>query len=96
MKKLIAIVFAIMATVAACSPKGPDQPHPPTDTDRCGAACKRLVELGCKEGGDVPTPKGNVSCTDFCIETQKNGHGLDPTCVETATSCPDFRKRCDQ
>lgn len=65
-------------------PDDTSHPHPPTDTDKCTAACARMTELKCPEAD--PLPDG-TTCVDFCVQTQTSGHGLNPTCIAEIKDC---------
>lgn len=88
MKKLSLLLstLAIFLLTASSCPPTPT-PHPPEDTDKCPAACERLRELGCPEGEPL---EDGTTCEDFCIQTQDEGHALNPTCVMEIDSCEEI------
>lgn len=59
----------------------------PGDTDKCPAACAHLRDLGCEEGQPL---EDGTTCEKFCVETQKNGQPLNPTCVLSITACTEI------
>ena len=63
----------------------------PDDTADCGKACAHLKKLGCAEG--MPLIDG-TSCEEFCIQTQKAGHALAPSCVMTIETCEELEPKC--
>ena len=83
---LLIIVAAFVIGCSGCKPV--PTPDPETDIDRCDDACAHLQELGCEEGNPISMPDGSeTSCTQFCIDTAKAGHWLNPRCLETVESC---------
>jgi hypothetical protein len=91
MRTLVALALSALALLS-CKDVVPD-PKEPTDTDMCATACANLNRLGCEEGATLPD---GTTCEAFCINTQKSGHALDPTCMSTITSCKDIEKTCNQ
>lgn len=93
MKRLLMVfVFAFFAPVLMGSKCGVSpQPTPiePKDTAYCPAACDKLRVLGCEEGNDLPD---GTTCEKFCVDTQKSGHALRPSCVMDMQSCADLSK----
>lgn len=97
MKRFLIIVLAIfMVGLLAAGHCGHCQPGPtpiePDGTEDCPAACARLQQLGCPEGD--PLPDG-TTCAEFCQETQRKGHALDPTCVKTIQTCEELETKCN-
>ena len=88
MKFVFYLIFTVL--LISCSVRLPPIPQEPTDTADCGAACLKLKELGCEEGNDL---ENGVSCEAFCIDTQINGHGLNPSCIKSITDCSEL-ERC--
>lgn len=86
LKMLAVVVLAAMMLGASC--RGPVTPPPiavePNDTENCPAACENLRKLGCPEGEPL---ENGTTCEKFCEDTQKAGHGLNPTCVMAMTEC---------
>lgn len=90
MKKLILVALAL----TGCGPWiYPPMPVEPDDTDKCPAACERLRALGCEEG--EPLSDG-TTCEKFCLDTQKAGHSLNPSCVMTISTCDEVETKCAQ
>ena len=94
MKTLVVVITLVLA---AC---GSTSKHviAPNDGNMCAPACVRLRSLGCSEGEQLPPdaehPLG-ASCEEFCVDTLKNGHGLDPTCiVQKVHACADLNTVC--
>lgn len=91
--------FFLLSLTLSCASCGPKNYHPPTDTDNCAPACTRLQEMGCEEGNDLIGLNGEVtSCTKWCEDTQKEGHGLNPTFIldpEKFQTCEDIDKTGD-
>jgi hypothetical protein len=85
----LASVFMILAACKTLLPI----PIEPEDTNMCPAACQRLQQLGCPEG--EPLPDGS-SCESFCVETQKSGHALDPSCIRGIETCAELATKCGQ
>jgi hypothetical protein len=79
------MLLALM--VAGCPCRNTPVPPvviPPNDTDDCAAACVRLRSLHCEEGN--PLADG-TTCETFCVNTQRNGHVLRPSCVRNISAC---------
>lgn len=76
-------LWALLVMASCCAPPAPN-PRIPTDTPNCGAACDHLRQLGCPEGQAL---EDGTTCTQFCEESQQNGHALNPTCVMSITAC---------
>ncbi len=95
MKRILmtaAVVFAFaILTGGHCKP-GPI-PVEPEDTNKCAAACQRLQELRCPEGEILAD---GTTCVQFCEQTQRNGHALNPTCVMTIESCAEVNTKCNK
>ena len=83
---LIAGTLWSLAFVAcsSCSGFHPPVPIEPGDTSDCAAACANLEKLGCDEGKPL---EDGTTCTKFCKDTQKSGHGLKPSCVVNLKAC---------
>lgn len=81
---LFSLFLLILFSGSTCQQRFPPMPIEPLDTDQCPAACEHLRELGCPEGDDLPD---GTTCEDFCVESQKNGFPLNPTCVKGISSC---------
>lgn len=97
MKKVLCFAFFLSFVGANCGSNTPDpKPPNPTDADSCGAACKKMQELGCSEGDDVPGPNNTVvTCEVFCRKTVNENHvSLNPSCVAGITSCKQIETTC--
>ena len=81
------IVFCLLCGCGSWRP--PPVAVEPSDTDKCEGACSHLAKLKCPEA--EPLADG-TSCTQFCVETQKSGHALNPTCVLHINKCPEIEK----
>lgn len=88
------IAFGLFLCQLGCP--APQQPLPQpaviTDTEHCGPACTHLMELGCPEGFPISVATGDggtrqASCVEYCKNTQDQGIWLNPSCVETITTC---------
>lgn len=66
------------------------KPQEPDDTHDCSAACQRLQELGCPEGDTLD----GVTCVEFCVETQQQGHALNPSCLKNINTCEEVETVC--
>jgi hypothetical protein len=88
MKRLVAMLL-----VASCCATPTAQPpvSAPTDTPNCGAACDHLRQLGCPEGQAL---EDGTTCTQFCEDSQTNGHALRPSCVQTIKTCAELNSKC--
>ena len=96
------IVLSFLPFLTACISCGNSGPanRPEPDPSNCAAACKTLKDKKCPEGDDIFVPDQDagetsdagtkVSCTQFCEETQKNGHALNAQCVVGIKSCGDL------
>ncbi len=85
--------FGLVLVLAAC-PKPVPKPTPiqPTDTGSCAAACQKLRDLKCEEGKPL---EDGTTCEKFCVDTQKAGHALKPSCVlEKVKRCEDLQSQC--
>lgn len=89
---VVALVFAFAALTGGHCKPGPT-PIEPEDTDKCAAACQRLQELKCPEA--EPLADG-TTCVQFCEQTQRNGHALNPTCIATVKSCAEVNTKCNR
>jgi len=92
MRLVTSIVFAFLLPVVMGSKCGVNpQPTPvePKDTAYCPAACDKLRVLGCEEGNNLPD---GTTCETFCLDTQKSGHALRPSCVMDIQTCADIVK----
>ena len=93
MKKLfIFIVVVLIMLIISCQTVR-SVPIEPPDTSSCPAACDRMKFLHCSEGEDIP---GGPSCVQFCVETQKAGHALNPQCLKTINTCEEIYTKCGQ
>ncbi len=88
---LVVLVMAPILMGGHCQVKPPPIVIEPDDTADCGAACDHLRALGCPEG--MPLMDG-TSCVDFCIQTQKDGFALAPSCVVTIKTCDELESKC--
>lgn len=99
LRKLIALVafcavFIVQIGCSGCSgSKITPVPNPAviTDTNMCEPACKHLRELHCPQG--EPLSDG-TSCETVCVNTQKHGVWLNPTCVITLKTCEQLEPVC--
>jgi len=82
-----AVVLVFCLGGVTCQPVHPPIPIEPNDTENCAAACTHLTALGCPEGEPL---EDGTSCTKFCVDTQKSGHPLNPTCVMKMTACSEL------
>jgi len=88
---LALLVMSPLLLGSHCQVKPPPIVIEPDDTDQCGAACDHLRALGCPEG--MPLMDG-TTCEEFCIQTQKDGFALAPSCVVTIEKCEELEKKC--
>ena len=91
MRRVIVLILALFFIGANCEKK--PVVIVPDDTDQCPAACENLRSLGCEAG---QTLEDGTTCEQFCEETQKRGHALDPTCLATIKSCGEIASKCFQ
>lgn len=70
-----AYVFVMTFGCANCG-NGDPVVHMPKDTDRCEAACKHLVDLGCPEGQPLDTPIGPGYTCDQGLPTDLPDGGM--------------------
>jgi len=84
MKHLLLGILCLGFVACTCVTGPKPTPVEPTDTDKCAAACARLVELGCEEGQPL---EDGTTCAKFCVDTQESGHALNPTCVVGLQAC---------
>lgn len=87
MKTLLTVSTLFLLLTVACDREVVPDPHIPTDTHNCAPACANLQRLSCPEGDDLEVDGKVVTCADFCEETQKKGHALNPTCVAKINTC---------
>lgn len=92
---LFLALLALLTLGATCDDHKPD-PKIPTDSELCPEACDNLRKLGCEEGDDLVDGETGmvVPCEIFCLDTQANGHALNPTCVATITDCNQLEPQC--
>ena len=86
-RTLTILLFLFVASVSMgtkCGVKPVPTPIEPKDTADCPSACEKMRSLGCEEG--TPLEDG-TTCEKFCIDTQKSGHALRPSCVMEITAC---------
>ncbi len=83
-QSVLMVASFLLLSGATC--RGPVVPVviEPEDTIRCPAACEHLRALGCEEG--TPLADG-TTCETFCVDTQKNGYPLNPTCIMSIKKC---------
>jgi hypothetical protein len=98
MKKFLCLLFAMSFVGATCNngpAPAPAPPHP-EDAPSCAAACKRMQDLGCREGDDMPGPNHTVvTCEVFCQKTiEDNNVALNPSCIAGITSCKQIETTC--
>lgn len=82
--------------VASCDgTRSKPVPNPPvvTDSDKCAAACKHLVDIKCEIGQVLPD---GTTCQEMCEYIQSQGVWLNPTCVMTAKKCDDVESVCSE
>lgn len=96
MKKLLSLLFAASFVGATCGGAPTPTPPHPDDAPSCAAACKKMQELGCREGEDVPGPDDIVvTCVFFCEKTiNDNNVALNPSCIMGITSCDQIETKC--
>lgn len=82
----VALVCCLLSGATCQSPVVPVIIEP-KDTDKCPAACENLRRLGCDEGKPL---EDGTTCEKFCLDTQKNGHPLNPTCVMSIKVCSEI------
>ena len=82
------LALAITILLLSCGGLRPiPLPIDPGDSDQCAPACARMESLGCPEG--QPLSDG-TSCTQFCKDTQRAGHALNPTCLTKILTCEEI------
>ena len=85
MSKLLILTALV---VCACGPQY--IPNPPVDTELCGAAEQRLLELECRDQRGQPmwvNARGE-GFGDSCRQAQQEGGVfLNPRCIAGAQSC---------
>lgn len=61
-KRFMPVFLAVvLGACATCSAQGPAPI--PSDVDKCGAACKKLSDMGCQEGQPLDVPSnGSTPC----------------------------------
>jgi len=89
MRLITILVIAFVSIGASCEKK--PVVLVPEDTHKCPDACENLRQLGCEEGEDLAD---GTTCEQFCEETQKSGHALNPTCIATISSCDEIESKC--
>lgn len=83
------IILSLLALLAGCI----NQKDPytwiitPQDSSFCKPACDRMKTLSCEEGLDF---EDGTTCEQFCIESQNNGHNLNPECVSRISNCDEI------
>lgn len=93
----LALFFVVLIAQVGCSgcsgSKISPLPNPAviTDSNMCAPACAHLRELHCPQG--EPLSDG-TSCETVCVETQKHGVWLNPTCVVTLQECSQLEPVC--
>jgi len=84
------VILALILSAATCGPKnykGPDDP------ENCAPACQKLRDMGCEEGEDLVNHDGTrITCEEWCVDTLKEGHGLNPTHIlkEEVDTCEEI------
>lgn len=84
---MLKYLILMLVFTGGCSCRNIEVPPvviPPTDTDDCGAACTHLRSLHCEEGNNLAD---GTTCEAFCVNTQRNGHVLRPSCVKNIVNC---------
>lgn len=89
----------VQALYPSCTNTSDPGPNVAPDTDLCGRACANLQRLGCPEGEPLISTDADggtvqVSCEQFCIETQNTGVPLNTRCISKVKSCEEAH-RCD-
>lgn len=111
-KSFLALVFCVsLAAIEVGCPHqaqngyGPSPTQPP-DTEWCATGCKYLQMLsgrdghiGCEESRVLELPGGEImTCEQWCVQEQKAGRNLYPSCWPKAKKCSDveeYRKRSE-
>jgi len=86
------IVIVMMMAVVSCKTMPPIVIEP-DGSEFCPSACHQLKTLGCPEGEDLPD---GPSCVEFCTNTQKSGHSMNPGCLMTIETCNEVHTKCHQ
>jgi hypothetical protein len=86
---LALVALATFSLGAKCGVRPQPMPVEPKDTAMCASACDQLRMLGCEEGDNL---EDGTTCEQFCIDTQKSGHALRPSCVVDMTACDQLEK----
>lgn len=96
MMKFASLVFLVSVAAECGGPAPTPTPPHPDDAPSCASACKKMQELGCKEGEDVPGPDDIVvTCVFFCEKTiNENNVALNPSCIMGITSCDQIETKC--
>ena len=94
---MLKLLSVLALSAGTCIPPVPT-PVPQPDSSYCAAMCAHIGPSGlnCPEGQPVydnslPSDAGpgvpNESCTQFCVQQQKNGVWINPRCVSQVTTC---------
>lgn len=103
-KIIFSIAFCVGLVLIGCPKQTTIPVQQPTDTDWCEPGCKHLQTLtgrdgnpACEEARALEMPNGEqVTCIEFCKQTQNARRSLYPSCWVKATKCEqieEFRKR---